>query len=430
MSEIRSITNHSRQLAVELAKRCNGEIINGDAMQLYAGLPIITNKILEHEKQGVPHHLLGLIELNEPTWTVGKFVTEAGKVIQEIRSRGKLPILVGGTHYYTQHLLFDSKLADEETVFTEEAKLEERWPILSEPTPVLLEKLQEVDPISAQQWHPNDHRKIRRSLMIYLQTGKPASEIYAAQKQSSELAVEASTNLRYSPLLFWVHAETESLRSRLANRVDQMVDRGLMDEVSTLQNYVDAEITAGREVDEGRGIWVSIGFKEFKPYMTACANDEPATILAKAKAECIERTKIATRQYAKRQIHWISIQLRAALESAEIADRLYLLDGTDVSRFDETVVKPAVDIASSFLEDRERPRPPDVSSLAAEMLTNNDKGKKAAQRSVQHCEACDVTCGTIEAWERHTSSRKHRKLVSKLRQEPKASRETEINGMN
>lgn len=87
---------------MEIAKRHGGEIVNADAMQLYEGLPVVTNKITTSEQQGIPHHLLGCIGLKEETWTVGKFVKEALTVIEEIRSRGRLPIVVGGTHYYTQ----------------------------------------------------------------------------------------------------------------------------------------------------------------------------------------------------------------------------------------------------------------------------------------------------------------------------------------
>jgi tRNA dimethylallyltransferase len=150
---------------VNIARRFNGEIINGDAMQLYEGLPVITNKMPEDERDGIPHHLLGCISLNEETWTVGNFVSNALAKISEIRARGRLPILVGGTHYYTQSLLFHDALAnksqDEEPV-----QNAERLAVLEEPTEVLLAKLREVDPVMADRWHPNDRRKIQRSLEL------------------------------------------------------------------------------------------------------------------------------------------------------------------------------------------------------------------------------------------------------------------------
>ena len=105
-------------------------------MQLYAGLPIITNKITEEERNGIPHHLLGCINVDEPTWTVGNFVTSALQTIREIRSRGRLPILVGGTHYYTQSLLLHDALtshakegdSNDQTTITNDSKT--NWPIL------------------------------------------------------------------------------------------------------------------------------------------------------------------------------------------------------------------------------------------------------------------------------------------------------------
>lgn len=201
-------------------------------MQLYAGLPIITNKITAEEQQGIPHHLLGCIGLHEQTWVVGTFVKKALSIIEEIKSRGRLPILVGGTHYYTQSLLFKDRLPKEngeggKTVFVEDTKQE--WPILQQPTEVLLEELRRVDPIMADRWHPNDHRKIQRSLEIYLQTGRKASDIYAEQRQfltgcdnttdaNGSPAFLDEPSMRFSTLLFWVHAETDALRNRLDNR--------------------------------------------------------------------------------------------------------------------------------------------------------------------------------------------------------------------
>src|SRR5689334_20221731 len=105
MSPAQAETDHSK-LAVELATRYNGEIINADAMQMYKGLPIITNKLTTEEQRGIPHHLLGSIELHEDPWVVTQFKKEATRIISEIRGRGKLPIVVGGTSYYLDGLLF------------------------------------------------------------------------------------------------------------------------------------------------------------------------------------------------------------------------------------------------------------------------------------------------------------------------------------
>ena len=190
-------------------------------MQLYAGLPTITNKITAEEQQGIPHHLLGCIGLHEQAWVVSTFVKNALRIIKEIRSRGKLPILVGGTHYYTQSLLFKDRLAEEDgdegKEFVSDTK--EVWPILHQPTEVVLEELKKVDPAMAGRWHPNDRRKIQRSLEIYLQTGRKGIRYLCENNEYAKTVgrgVDGDTVLdapaiRFPTLLFWVHADNDGL---------------------------------------------------------------------------------------------------------------------------------------------------------------------------------------------------------------------------
>ncbi|EGP90612.1 uncharacterized protein MYCGRDRAFT_35500 [Zymoseptoria tritici IPO323] len=413
------------QLAVELAKRYNGEIINGDAMQLYAGLPIITNKITVEEQEGIPHHLLGCIGLHEQTWVVGTFVRNALKVIEEIRGRGRLPILVGGTHYYTQSLLFKDRLAEKEEVADERDFVEDtsdEYPILKESTEVLLEELTKVDPEMADRWHPNDRRKIQRSLEIYLQTGRKASEIYAEQRQGRKIDEAGQSDagafaMRFDTLLFWIHAENDTLRARLDKRVDKMLDQGLLREVETLNAFANAQAAQGTPVDETRGIWVSIGHKEFKTYSAAlAAGMEDEKQLQKLKAEGLERTKIATRQYSKRQVRWIKIKLIDALAEAGSSDSLYLLDGTEVDKFDENVSRPATDLTKRFLEAGSMPEPSSLSSAAAELLgvqRDKDWTDDGQKWTKQHCAACNVTCVLPEQWRQHIRSKAHKKLCAK-----------------
>ncbi|KAI7263515.1 tRNA isopentenyltransferase-like protein [Hortaea werneckii] len=423
------------QLAVELARRYNGEIINGDAMQLYSGLPIITNKITTQEQRGIPHHLLGCIGLQEPTWVVGTFVKRAVKVIEEIRSRGKLPILVGGTHYYTQSLLFHDRLAEtEDETQKEEIATQDnmqQFPLLEQPTEVLLEELKRVDPVMAERWHPKDRRKIQRSLEIYLKTGKKASDTYAEQRmrkhrhRNEKHAAEgepSSSNLRFSTLLFWVHAEPEALRSRLDSRVDKMLDAGLLEEVHTLDAHAEVEASAGRPVDETRGIWVSIGYKEFKPYTKALTSGNVSEKeLARLQTEAVDRTKAATRQYAKRQIRWIRIKLVNALDEAKANDRLFVLDASDATQYDETVVKPALAITEHFLAGTPLPPPETVAPPAlTDLLTSKrdyEISTKPETWTKQHCETCNVTCVVRDQWNQHVNSKAHKKLVSKRRKQ-------------
>lgn len=247
-------------------------------MQLYEGLPVITNKIKPTERKGVPHHLLGCVDLREEPWTVHDYVGHALSAINDIHSRNKLPILVGGTHYYLQSLLFKASVvaADkqhDDSHLAESSITDQSWPVLDASTPDILAELKRVDPAMAARWHPNDRRKIRRSLEIYLRTGRPASEVYEKQ-QKQRLAGHGEgpgvdRYLRFPTLLLWTDTNKTSLLSRLDRRVDAMVDEGLVDEVSNVEAIRASLVNEGREFDDTKGIWVSIGYKEFREYSKA-----------------------------------------------------------------------------------------------------------------------------------------------------------------
>ncbi|KAK1995906.1 tRNA isopentenyltransferase [Colletotrichum falcatum] len=414
------------ELAVELATRFNGEIINADAMQMYKGLPIITNKITPQERRGVPHHLLDHISLDQPTWIVDDFKREANRVIGEIRSRGNLPIVVGGTHYYTNALLFDDTLvaaADHDKTRDADVKLDHdtsAFPILDEPTDVILAKLREVDPVMADRWHPNDRRKISRSLHIYLQHGRPASEIYAEQRQrkAAETAPDAATAGPWQALLFWVYSDPDVLKERLDKRVDKMLAAGLDDETQSMYEYVRAKEAAGHEVDYTRGIWQSIGFKEFSPYLKALnASDPPAdpSALEALRTTALEEMKTSTRQYAKYQTRWIRTKTVPLLQERPGAlDHLFVMDSTDVSRWSTNVAGPAVDVTGRFLKGQEMPAPAGLSETAQSVL---DEATAQAARTLcrRTCEVCNTTCVTEQDWTKHVKSRRHNVLLKKTK---------------
>ncbi|KAJ4305881.1 tRNA dimethylallyltransferase, mitochondrial [Kalmusia sp. IMI 367209] len=420
-------------LAVEIARRFNGEVVNGDAMQLYEGLPVITNKIASEEMKGVPHHLLGCIGLEEETWTVGKFVSRALGVVRqfpgfnsfmlifqidEIRSRGKLPVLVGGTHYYTQSLLFKDALSEEPMVKVGDDS-SERPAILDEPTEILLEKLKEVDPIMADRWHPNERRKIQRSLEIYLKTGKPASQVYDEQRLKKELSLGAhddTSGLRFPTLIFWIHASKDALTMRLDSRVDKMLDKGLLSEVETLHNFrIDHEVRTGQSIDQSRGIWVSIGYKEFLDYQNAASegsiSDED---LAKLTSAAITKTQAANRQYAKRQVRWIQIKLLNALITAGQRKNTFLLDLSDVSQWETAAVQPSSDITEKFLLGQLLPDPATLSDAAREMLNPRRDYDLSQRPDLWKKKLCDI-CGTVAVtendWNHHIKSRAHRRAT-------------------
>ncbi|KAI0405277.1 IPP transferase-domain-containing protein [Xylaria palmicola] len=403
-------------LAVDLASRFDGEIINADAMQMYRGLPVITNQISPEEQRGIPHHLLAEIDPLEPTWTNGVFVREAQRLIREIRGRGKLPIVVGGTLYYVQALLFEgsliaSKQAEPEEVrFRPQEEIQSQFPILNEPTPVILAKLREVDPAMAERWHPDDRRKIMRSLEIYLSTGKRASDIYAQQREVKQISNDLGP---WETLVFWTYSETEKLRERLSKRVDKMVQSGLMDEVRILHTRL-RECTARGEVpDRTRGIWQSIGFKQMEPFLIGERDGESPDLLDRKESEGLEAINIATRQYARYQLRWIRHKTLRSFREHDAMDRLYLLDSTDANAFAKDVLQPAADICRRYLAGEERPRPTELSETAREILTTSEDEGASTQTTfkVKKCEICDMSLPTEDSWIKHINGKKHKRAV-------------------
>lgn len=381
---------------------------------MYQGLPITTNKMALEERKGVPHHLLGCVGLGQESWTVKQFLERATDAIESIRSRGRLPILVGGTHYYTQSLLFRDGLVAEGG--TEDVALEKRARIvqlLDASTEEMLMELRKVDPEMAMRWHPSDRRKIRRSLEIWLKTGKRASEIYEQQKTqnldiessewdrsgvSSGSGASARSHVRYDSLVFWLHAASDVLNSRLEKRVDDMVSHGLLEEVGALQTFLQDRDRQGDSIDQSRGIWVAIGFKEFLPYILDGSRSE------KLKQEGSERTKIATRQYARRQNRWIRLRLQRAIKGANLAHNMFLLDATDSSLWADDVDIKAQDITTAFISGIGLPKPGSLSDAALKLLGFPEE----EARSAKHCEACDRTLMFHSQWIDHLKSKGHR----------------------
>lgn len=414
--------NGYRQLAVDLASRFNGEIVNGDAMQMYRGLPIITNQIPVEERNGIPHHLLSCVDLEVEAWRIGKFKKEALRLIDDIRSRGKLPILVGGTHYYTQAVLFKDQLVGEGSDDQDDIEspkdlpsTSQKWPILDSPPEVLMEKLKEVDPAMAERWHPKDARKIRRSLEIYFQTGRRASEIYAEQKLlKNEAVMKDTTLLRFeNTLIFWVHAEKDVLDARLDARVDGMIELGLIAEAQTMFDYLQEKHSQGIEVDQTRGVWVSIGFKELAPYFAAVQQAQSSEEeLEDLKRHCIELIRIATRQYGKSQVKWIRNKLWRALSEAGMTHRLYLLDSSNVSEWDTCITKPSENIVQLALQNESTPDPQSLSELANTVLGTRGEQARAQAGSDMKCFTCDLCRKTMageEQWKVHIESYGHRR---------------------
>lgn len=409
-----------------MAEKHNGEVINGDALQLYEGLPIATNELPLADRKSIPHHLLGCVKWDEEPWTVRKFVGAATGIIGEIIARGKLPVIVGGTHYYMQSLLFEHSLVNSNTEHRTTQAQETKWPLLAAPTRNMLEALRTIDPDEALRWHPNDRRKIRHSLEVYLTSGRKPSEIYREQrtKSTATSASEASqrvgfglyenefndaaTQLRFDPLILWVYADLEKLTARLDQRVETMVQAGLLEEVESMQRFLHEQEQSGIHVDQTVGIWSAIGFKELLPYVSAShVEGLSAKLLMEKNKECIQATKIATRQYARQQQRWIRGKLLQALDEHNALDRMVVLDGSELSLWPQNVGEAANTIVSAFLDGEPIPKTTTTSGLTSEILVPNPK----AEIKARYCQICDMTLMTQKEWDAHPKSKKHRRAT-------------------
>ena len=373
-------------------------------MQLYEGLPITTNKIPASNRKGIPHHLLGCVGLGQQPWTVRQYSRRAREVVDNIRSRNKLPIVVGGTSYYVQSLFAPDTLLHNSTSDSEpELPSVTDSPILCASTSEMYQQLRILDPNTASRLHPRDRRKIQRSLEVSLQKGRPASQIYAEQKAKLLRDLTSHNETIESRhfddfLVFWTHASALQLHPRLDQRVDAMVAQGLLEEAESLHQFAQMRKAQGSKIDESHGIWTAIGYKELLPFITDPCQPK------KVKVDCIERTKISTRQYAKRQNRWIRLKLLPTLFEAGHGNSTFLLEPFETSSLHGSVETLAVSITDSFLSRRDLPHPRSLSDLAADMLQPGERLPPEARI----CQLCEKTLMTQEQWNGHLKSKGHR----------------------
>jgi tRNA dimethylallyltransferase len=259
--------------SIGLAKALNGEIISGDSMQIFKGLDIGTAKITKEEMQGVPHNL---IDIKEPweTFSVAEFKRLADEAIADIHDRGKLPIIVGGTGFYINSVLYEYHFGEADTDEAYRAELEQYAE--AHGNEALWNILQEKDPDSAAKLHSNDTKRVIRALEVLHVTGIPASE-----RQST---VDKQT-MRYNAVYIALNMPREVLYDRINRRVDIMIQDGLEAEVrNALANGVAQDALS----------MTSIGYRQMIQYF----NEEISFDRA------VELIKRDTRHFAKRQLTW------------------------------------------------------------------------------------------------------------------------------
>lgn len=261
------------EISIRLAKEINGEIISADSMQVYKSMDIGTAKIKSEEMQAVPHYLIDILSPTEE-FNVVKFKEFALKAIEEIYAKGKIPIIVGGTGFYIQSVLYGIEFEENEEDNTYRKELEE----LSRDKGVyyLHEELKKIDPASAANIHPNNVKRVIRALEYNKQTGLKISDHNEEQRQK-----ESPYNFCY----FVLNNTREVLYDRINTRIDKMIEEGLINEVKGL--LIDG---CTREMVSMQGL----GYKEIISYL-----EEECTL-----EEAIYLLKRDTRHFAKRQLTW------------------------------------------------------------------------------------------------------------------------------
>ena len=260
------------KLAVELAKKVNGEIISADSMQIYKEMNIGTAKVNKEEMQGVQHYLVDFVSPDE-RYSVSNFKKDAEKAIEEILEKGKTPIVVGGTGLYIDSLIYGIEFQNEEVDLEYREKLNK---IADEKgLESLYKKAQEIDPEAMKKISINDRKRIIRVLEIYHKTGKTKTE-QELQSRKNEV--------KYEYKVFAITMDREKLYERIEKRVDSMIEQGLIEEVKQILNKYHTFPTAMQ----------GLGYKEVVEYLEGSCTKE----------EMIEKIKKETRHYAKRQLTW------------------------------------------------------------------------------------------------------------------------------
>ena len=287
-------------LSIRLAHELDGEIISCDSMQIYKGMDIGTAKPTADELAAVPHHLIDILPADAP-YSCSDYVKDAEAAIEDIVSRGKMPIFCGGTGLYLDRLLKggnDDEAACDESVREQlKAFYEERG------VDALYSRLLELDPEAAESIHKNNVKRVMRAIEICLVTGKKKSEI---DKKNAEIVDKYDH--RVITLAF---GDRELLYNRIDRRVDMMIEEGLIEETKRLiaDGVFERSVTAAQ----------AIGYKELFPYLSGEDTLE----------NCVEELKRASRRYAKRQITWFS--------GKDYAHKVFV-DGNDPEKTFENIV--------------------------------------------------------------------------------------------
>ncbi|XP_053596974.1 tRNA dimethylallyltransferase isoform X1 [Microplitis demolitor] len=443
-------TGKSR-LSIELAQKFSGEIISADSMQVYKGLDIITAKVTEEERLLAPHHMLNFVDPLH-NYCVLDFQKKALPIISDIFTRRKMPIIVGGTNYYIESLLWQVLVEDPDasgnsiqihdglvfdkynfkceqmtetmqkgkitasttTEFELNRKIEEKKLVTSKKMEYddneqsnedLHLKLTEVDPEMARRLHPNNRRKIIRSLEVFETHGAKHSEILRHQQVAGGSSLGGPLRFPNS-LILWLKCDQEILDKRLDQRVDTMLEAGLVEELLGFhERYNQERININASPDYTKGIFQSIGFKEFHNYLILPEterNSDKGKILFQ---QGVFDLKLVTRRYARRQLRWILNRFIKRIDRQ--VPPIYELDCTNIQEWNSKVLEPAIKIINAKLKD-------EIPAQKSLNRSSQDENLTDSKNQESHwCETCKkILIGELQ-WNSHKNGAKHRKMEKK-----------------
>lgn len=263
------------KMSIEIASFLGGEVINGDAFQIYKGMDIGTAKVRENEKNGIEHHLFDIVEIDQ-IFSVQEYQKMCREKIKEINEKGKIPVIVGGTGLYLKAALYDYNFIEEDTK-VDLSKFEK----MNNET--LHKHLEQIDPESAKNIHMNNRKRVLRAIEIFIANGETKTDIESKQEHK----------LLYDALFIGLETDRDTLYERCDYRVDKMIEEGLLKEVKTIydRHHFKENLTSIQ----------AIGYKELFDYF-----DNKLLL-----DEAIELIKKRTRNYVKRQYTWFKHQVDA-----------------------------------------------------------------------------------------------------------------------
>ncbi|XP_021716425.1 tRNA dimethylallyltransferase 2-like [Chenopodium quinoa] len=424
------------KLAIDLATHFPIEIINADSMQVYHSLDVLTNKVTLSEQKEVPHHLLGTISPNVE-FTAKDFRDAAIPIIKDILSRNHLPVIVGGTNFYIQALV-SSFLLDDSVEEISDSCLRENSDVANLQKCELFEqgscdysydRLRDLDPVAANRIHPNDHRKIRQYLELFTHSEILPSQLF--QGEMTEKWGRLGCNSRYNCCFVCVDASLPVLDRFVDQRVDRMIEAGLLNEVYDIYNM---------NTDYTRGLRQAIGVREFEDFLcanisevrkernnsfldTASLNNTDVSLRQnllevsssssntpdrRLLEEAISKLKQNTRRLVRRQKRRINRLQTLFGWNIHFVDSTESLLGNSEDTWISQVIEPAAKVISSFLNS-------DVTSASDNTDHLVQKLNERDLWTQYTCKACDKILRGAHEWKQHNQGRGHRKRMAKLK---------------